>query len=739
MNLSAIMALSDPERREAIKLVWKVEGPSDLLALWAICPSEVAVITNAGGATADVLPHQTTLLAGLPVAVLGDADEAGQAGAAKWLHALANVAGGVRNVVLPYPIEPSHGKDVRDYLLEGNDYNALYGLYEAASDFKAPAVESTADRALGATPAASDATAAVMSTADLAVFEEQQIAKALDIDVLGRTTDGAIECYSMDRRWVVKLPSAARIKYEDLLSAFGAPVKSCVSRTNEQEAPGFYPIRDVRHALAMLSSQRMLTGDDLQMGLGIWPSPDGNGILLVNSTEAAIVRPGGVMEQIYHPRLGSSILRFEPGSLSWYDFHQLSDLIRKAQDSDWREKVLDDLVNLFGKWHWQGTGEVSLITSLVLATWIQGLWSWRPRIDVLGGSNTGKSMLCDALKGLFQELCINSVDTTAAGLRQAISDKMVAVLVDEADKDDPDGIREQQKILKLIRGASRSAGVTLRGTSHQKVSRTSIHHLFWLAAISIKYRGQADRNRVIRLELLPPVEAKKGQLVLPLASELAELGQRSLAVALAVGPQAVALAVKLKSVAIKTGDARLVESYAVPAAMMACALGVSGAGDAENLLRSMLTEPVADTPVQSDEDELLATIVSADVQFGSNRLSVAQAFTKIRQVDRYCDEWLDALKRCGVKRDNDMLVIQPDTVCRTLLRDTRFAGQNILGGRVRSSSHGRAGGRLRCPAGPLTSCRSAGRPESGPRPNPPRDRPLVPRLPRAARRGPGGR
>jgi len=120
-GLSSLMMLCDSERREKIRLVWKVEGPSDLLALWASIPEqqreEVAVVTQAGGATADVHQHQAKILAGLSVAVVGDADEAGQVGALKWCIALHDLAADLRLVHLPYEIQPKAGKDVRDFLI----------------------------------------------------------------------------------------------------------------------------------------------------------------------------------------------------------------------------------------------------------------------------------------------------------------------------------------------------------------------------------------------------------------------------------------------------------------------------------------------------------------------------------------------------------------------------------------------------------------------------------------------
>jgi len=120
MGLSSLMSLCDQERRNWIKAVWKVEGPADMLALWSAIPPDerenYPVVTSAGGATSDVLGHQVKILAGLRVFVVGDRDEAGQAGALKWATALQGIASEVRLVDLPWVIERSHGKDVRDYL-----------------------------------------------------------------------------------------------------------------------------------------------------------------------------------------------------------------------------------------------------------------------------------------------------------------------------------------------------------------------------------------------------------------------------------------------------------------------------------------------------------------------------------------------------------------------------------------------------------------------------------------------
>lgn len=103
-------------------LLWKVEGPSDLLTLWAVMPPAMRdkhlVVTNSGGATEAPKPWMESVFSGRRVGVVGDADEPGQSGAAKWVKWIARVAKESRLVKLPYIVETNHGKDVRDFFTE---------------------------------------------------------------------------------------------------------------------------------------------------------------------------------------------------------------------------------------------------------------------------------------------------------------------------------------------------------------------------------------------------------------------------------------------------------------------------------------------------------------------------------------------------------------------------------------------------------------------------------------------
>jgi hypothetical protein len=111
-----------------IRLIWKVEGPTDLMALWSAIPPDrrenELVVCNSGGAVEDVRPEIAEVFCGCRVWVVHDADRAGEAGAAKWLAALVPVATEVKQVRLPGEVKESKGVDLRDHLAaeaEGGD------------------------------------------------------------------------------------------------------------------------------------------------------------------------------------------------------------------------------------------------------------------------------------------------------------------------------------------------------------------------------------------------------------------------------------------------------------------------------------------------------------------------------------------------------------------------------------------------------------------------------------------
>lgn len=104
------------------KLIWKTEGPTDMLALWALIPpdkrNEHLVVCNSAGTIEDVRPEIAVVFTGHRVRLVHDADEPGEVGIAKWMKALQPVAKEVRQVQLPFEIVKDHGKDLRDWINE---------------------------------------------------------------------------------------------------------------------------------------------------------------------------------------------------------------------------------------------------------------------------------------------------------------------------------------------------------------------------------------------------------------------------------------------------------------------------------------------------------------------------------------------------------------------------------------------------------------------------------------------
>lgn len=132
------------------EIVWKTEGPTDMLAVYSLeIPEGHMAVCNVFGAGENPAPSDGSkqfileFFRGKIVYVCHDCDLAGQDGATRcekgangalklgWAPAIATVAAEVRNVVLPYEITPSHGKDLRDYAKDRIEFHKSHGLSDS--------------------------------------------------------------------------------------------------------------------------------------------------------------------------------------------------------------------------------------------------------------------------------------------------------------------------------------------------------------------------------------------------------------------------------------------------------------------------------------------------------------------------------------------------------------------------------------------------------------------------------
>ncbi|TWT65640.1 DNA primase family protein [Crateriforma conspicua] len=115
--------------------IWKTEGPTDLLTLLSVAP-ETSAFTTANGSMEKPLEWVIKLCEGRDAIVIHDADKPGQEGATwrqqrdgtrrpGWVPKLAELATRARNLTLPFPVEGTHGPDLRDFFAGGGSMELL--------------------------------------------------------------------------------------------------------------------------------------------------------------------------------------------------------------------------------------------------------------------------------------------------------------------------------------------------------------------------------------------------------------------------------------------------------------------------------------------------------------------------------------------------------------------------------------------------------------------------------------
>ena len=519
---------------------------------------------------------------------------------------------------------------------------------------------------------------------------EQEICRALQIDVLGRMEDGSVKIFSTFHRRSACVKNPSKMSYEDFCQICGPPAKACLLKSRvDDQVQGMYGVDDARTAIQLLAGYRTLS-DEIELGCGCWQGNEDEdksheAMIVVNTGEAAIYN--GSLRLVEYPRACGMLLDFSTGGgkeKRWYEFDRLKANIEGAENHDFRMAVYRDSLELFGRWRWAfQDSSPAILTGLCLATWVQHVWAWRPQVAIVGPSKSGKSFLCDGLAGLFRGNCILASDTTAAGLRQQIENSMPAVIVDEADPKDRGQQAERRRILAMIRQASRG-GLVLRGSSSQKAVRHTLKHLFWIFGIQLPFDDEADRNRVIMLELRLPETTAEGKLHLPSPDKLADLGQRMLGLALWSCQRAKVLATRLRDCRIPGIDSRLIESYAVPAAILATLHGFDTDEEkTKEIMAEMLAEAAASDQPQATHDSLMEEILSARIQIGGERPSVSQCLERVEKRTSGAGEAEIALAAVGIKineetnKKKQSLTIQYQPVAKHLLKGTRWDGAAI--------------------------------------------------------------
>lgn len=439
---------------------------------------------------------------------------------------------------------------------------------------------------------------------------EEALARKIEFDVMGELPGNHPVCFSLFHRKLVVIHDIDRLQYSKMLQYGGDPIKRHVIEGGETPE-GMHSFREVRNAIGYLAGLRQIDYEQMT-GAGCWLGIDDKGdsdgtVVLVGNGEGAVVRGGAEIERIHHPRCNGRILQFDSEVDHWYDFDLIRDLLANYNQR-WAEQVVEESSDIFGRWKWSNDDQSPMIiTGMILSTWVQTIWKWRPMVEITGASNSGKSTLFKMLDEMFGGLAESSSKSSAAGIRQTIQQSGKIILNDEFEKSN-----ERDKILDFVRASSRGDYI-LMGQSSQRAKRFRVQHCFWVGAIETGLIRAADRNRFITLEMIEPPEHQKGKLNVPPRQELFELGQKLLAIAIHNCLEARELAQKMRLYRREGIDSRYVESYAVPAALLAIATGM-GEDGANGLLSNFLDCLSVESRTVRDEEDLLHDILRSTVR-----------------------------------------------------------------------------------------------------------------------------
>ncbi len=482
----------------------------------------------------------------------------------------------------------------------------------------------------------------------------------MGIVVLGDTADGSIRVYSRVTKKTSTIRDVSRLKFATLLQIGGQVIRGHVVRpSTEEPPPSMHSVADVQNMIALLASERRIATDS-SCGQGFHLGENGKGILVDAGSAAVWDYSEHKLTEIFEPFADGRLLDF--GGTRIFDFVSLKRRLAGMTRSRITEAVRR-LDRILSEWRWKRPNSHALVAGLILATFIQTVWKWRPQVAVTGEASSAKTLLFETIDKLFAGLAELCSKPSEAGLRQLIANRAIAILVDEFERS-----RERTKLLELFRTGSRGAKI-LRGTVTQKAMSFGLRHITWVASIESGLTRQPDLTRFIRFELQPPV----GWMNIPDDETLSELGQELLAAAIFCCQEAVEVCDQIRRTAIEGVEQRRVESYAVPAAMLAVT-GMYPSESPEAILRTLIqsTGDQSEAPSEPDQLVLLRDILSLKVIVDRVLVTVGEVLDNPVRISGS----REVLGQNGVKRCGSRLFVSHQLV-QPLLKGTDWDGQNI--------------------------------------------------------------
>jgi putative DNA primase/helicase len=159
--------------------------------------------------------------------------------------------------------------------------------------------------------------------------------------------------------------------------------------------------------------------------------------------------------------------------------------------------------DLIKQLNWEVPEQAIWLSGWLVCALIGGALPWRPHIWLTGAAQSGKTTLSGIIKRILLNNClyIKSV-STEAGIRQTLKADCLAVVMDEAEREDATSHSRVQSILTLARQASSDDDSRIvKGTPTGNALNFQIRSPFCLSSINSALVQTADRTRFTNIEL----------------------------------------------------------------------------------------------------------------------------------------------------------------------------------------------------------------------------------------------
>jgi len=492
----------------------------------------------------------------------------------------------------------------------------------------------------------------------------EAVLKALGIQVIMTNDRGSIWVYTLTDGRTHEIPDIERFTESRFRQIIGAQ-KACLVFNPEKNSPFSFNL--VKKAIATAANKAPFRDSLASVGQGIH-SIDGS-VLLVNGNKAFLVDTAqNTLKPLRSPVFKSALI--DGTEKSWCPgFSKDYQNLAKEEIS----KAYNMLVNhICGDRSWKHEKDPHVIASLIIATHIQDAFQWRPMVGFTGPTESGKTFLFEKIELLLGKGADIIEDPTEAGLRQKMLSNKLPVLIDEFDS-----CRRKAKILELFR-SSGHGGTIVRGTQNHKAQEFHIRHIVWIAGIQLGMFKEQDFNRFIRIDLLPLEKVREYKA--PSEKNMAELSRRLIAASLQIMLKAVKLAKSLAKTPIKGITQRMVQNYAVPAAVHTVATcGQDCLETGRKILEEMLVgREMPEILTTGTHQELLKDILYSTVKtergyggvheqtIGDLIGGCGNAAMKNPTLYKY------GLKIVSTKQGDKKLFIVPKIVIRFLLKNTEW-------------------------------------------------------------------